>query len=304
MKNHIRFLIAGAMLFGSSTVMAQSTKVAIGFSSAADFLPVMVAKETGIFEKHGIDAELTKVAIISNIPAAIMSGSLQIGAATPPMLLDTSRSGLDLPAISAATRFLADPAIFSVVARDGTDIKTAKDLEGKRIGVPGLRSVADVVFRQWLLEKGADVTKLSIVEAPFPQMKDMLKSGTIDAVPVLEPFRARIVADNTGYRVADYMAEVSPDILGAIWVGQRAWLDAHPKVVEGFRQSLAEGIKYIHDNPEKAREIEKQYLGFASTFPIPYSTKLDKADFDAYAQMFKSAGYVNQVPDTSNLIYP
>src|SRR5690606_28071703 len=142
MNKYIRRLITGTLLLGSSLAMAQNTKVAIGFSSAADFLPGMVAKETGILEKHGIDAELTKVALISNIPAALMSGSLQIGAATPPMLLDTSRSGLDLPAISAATRFLADPAIFSVVARAGTDVKTARDLEGKRIGVPGLRSVA------------------------------------------------------------------------------------------------------------------------------------------------------------------
>lgn len=304
MKKLITLVLGATLSVSASLACAQNTKVGIGFSPAGDFVPVMVAKDTGIFEKNGIDAELTKVAIISNIPAAIMAGSLQIGAATPPMLLDTSASGLDLPAVAAATRFLKDPAIFSVVARNGVDIKTAKDLEGKRVGVPGMRSVADVVFRQWLLNNGADVSKVSIVEAPFPQMKDLLTAGTVDAVPVLEPFRARIVGDNTGYRVADYMAEVDPDILGAIWVGQRKWLDANPKAVEGFRKSLAEALEFMRQNPEKAREIEKKYLGFSSTFPIPYSTKIQKADFDAYAKMFQSAGYVKSLPDTTNLIYP
>lgn len=303
MKNINKWILVGAMGLIASVANAKDIKVAIGFSSAADFLPVMVAKDKGYFAKHGIDAELTKIAIISNIPAALMSGSLQIGAATPPMLLDTSQSGLDIVAISGATRFVKDPAIFSVVARAGVDVKTAKDLEGKRVGVPGIRSVADVLFRKWLLDKGADVSKISIVEAPFPQMRDMLKSGTVDAVPVLEPFRARIIADNTGYRVADYVAEVSPDILGAIWVGSRAWLKANPQVVPAFRESLAEGIEFIHNNPEEARQIEKKYLGVSTTFKIPYSTKLDQAEFDKYAQMFKEAGFVSKVPDTSNLIF-
>lgn len=303
MKNINKWILVGAMSLIASAANAKDIKVAIGFSSAADFLPVMVAKDKGYFAKHGIDAELTKIAIISNIPAALMSGSLQIGAATPPMLLDTSQSGLDIVAISGATRFVKDPAIFSVVARAGVDVKTAKDLEGKRVGVPGIRSVADVLFRKWLLDKGADVSKISIVEAPFPQMRDMLKSGTVDAVPVLEPFRARIIADNTGYRVADYVAEVSPDILGAIWVGSRAWLKANPQVVPAFRESLAEGIEFIHNNPEEARQIEKKYLGVSTTFKIPYSTKLDQAEFDKYAQMFKEAGFVSKVPDTSNLIF-
>lgn len=304
MKKLIHLFLGATLSLSAGLASAENTKVAIGFSAAGDFLPVMVAKETGIFEKNGIDADLTKVALISNIPAAIMSGSLQIGAATPPMLLDTSASGLDLPAIAAATRFLKDPAIFSVVARKGVEIKSAKDLEGKRVGVPGMRSVADVVFRQWLLNNGVDVNKVSIVEAPFPQMKDLLTAGTVDAVPVLEPFRARIVGDDTGYRVADYMAEVNPDILGAIWVGNRKWLDANPKAVEGFRKSLAESLEYMRANPEKSREIEKKYLGFSSTFPIPYATKLERADFDAYAKMFQSAGYVKTLPDTANLIYP
>jgi len=303
MKNIGKWFLVGAISLMTGLANAKDIKVAIGFSSAADFLPVMVAKDKGYFAKHGIDAELTKVAIISNIPAALMSGSLQIGAATPTMLLDTTQSGLDIAAISGATRFVKDPAIFSVVAREGSKIKTAKDLEGKRVGVPGIRSVADVLFRKWLLDKGADVSKVTIVEAPFPQMRDMLKSGTVDAVPVLEPFRGRIVADHTGYRVADYIAEVSPDILGAVWVASRSWLKEHPQVVPAFRESLAEGIDFIHKNPEEAHQIEKKYLGVSTNFKIPYSTKLDQAEFDEYAKMFKETGFVSQVPDTSKLIF-
>src|SRR5690606_28234089 len=213
MNKFIKWVIAVAG-FGLGVAAAEPVKVAVGYPPAADWLPAMVAKDTGIFDKNGLDVSLSKIVIVSNIPAAIMSGSLNIGATTPTALIDTSMSGLDLVAVAGATRFTKDAAFFSVVAREGADIKTAKDLEGKKVGVPGIRSVADVLFRKWLIDKGADVSKVAIVEAPFPQMKDLLKAGTIDAVPVLEPFRTAIVSDKTGYRVAEYIAEVNEDILG------------------------------------------------------------------------------------------
>lgn len=302
MKTWSKWMMAAAAVLLAGTAAAQ-TKVAIGYPPAADWLPALVAKEKGYFEQHGLDVSLNKIAIVSNIPAALMSGSLNLGASTPTGLIDTASSGLDLVAVVGATRFVKDPAIFSVVAREGVQIKQAKDLEGKRVGVPGIRSVADVLFRKWLLDNKVDVSKVAIVEASFPHMKDMLKAGTVDAVPVLEPFRSRILADNTGYKVADYIAEVSPDVLGVMWTGSRKWLDAHPDVVPAFWASLAQAVEFIRTHPEEAREIEKHYLGFTTPYAVPYVLDLDQRDFDWYAQVFKEVGFSPSVVDTTRFIY-
>lgn len=303
MNKFIKWVIAVAG-FGLGVAAAEPVKVAVGYPPAADWLPAMVAKDTGIFDKNGLDVSLSKIVIVSNIPAAIMSGSLNIGATTPTALIDTSMSGLDLVAVAGATRFTKDAAFFSVVAREGADIKTAKDLEGKKVGVPGIRSVADVLFRKWLIDKGADVSKVAIVEAPFPQMKDLLKAGTIDAVPVLEPFRAAIVSDKTGYRVAEYIAEVNEDILGPVWAGSRKWLDANPSVAPAFRKSLVEALEFIRANPDQAREIEKKYLGYSTQLKVPYSLEVDPAELKIYAEIFKEVGFADKVADTSGLVYP
>lgn len=302
MKRILKMALVCLALNVSGVAVAQ-TKVAIGYPPAADWLPAMVAKENGYFDKRGLDVTLNKIAIVSNIPAALMSGSLNIGAITPTGLIDTSTSGLDLVAVTGATRFVKDPAAFSLVARTGVEIKSAKDLEGKKVGVPGIRSVADVLFRKWMLMNDVDVTKVSIVEATFPQMRDLLKAGTIDAVPVLEPFRSRILGDQTGYKVTDYIAEVSPDILGVVWSGSRAWLDANPKVAPAFRESIAEAVAFIKTQPDQAREIEKKYLGYTTNMAIPYSQTLDRSEFDFYAQIFKDVGFMPSVADTSKLIY-
>ncbi|WP_397474451.1 ABC transporter substrate-binding protein [Pusillimonas sp.] len=303
MKKIIKWVIATVGL-SMGVASAQPIPVALGYPPAADWLPAMVAKDTGIFEKHGLDVSLSKIAMVSNIPAAIMSDSLNIGAMTPTALIDTSMSGLDLVAVAGATRFVKETPFFSVVARDGVEIQSAKDFEGKRVGVPGIRSVADVLFRKWLIDKGADVSKVSIVEVPFPQMKDLLKSGTVDAVPVLEPFRTAILADKTGYRVADYIGEVNEDLLGPVWAGSRKWLDDHPAVAPAFRQSLAEAVEYIRSNPDEAREIEKKHLGYATQLKLSYSLPVEADEFVVYAEMFKEVGFADKVADTSKLVYP
>src|SRR5690606_40673565 len=89
MNKFIKWVIAVAG-FGLGVAAAEPVKVAVGYPPAADWLPALVAKDTGIFDKHGLDVSLSKIAIVSNIPAAIMSGSLNIGATTPTVLIDTS----------------------------------------------------------------------------------------------------------------------------------------------------------------------------------------------------------------------
>lgn len=286
----------------ATSASAQTTKINLGYVPAGDWLPALVAKDKGFFDKRNLDVTLTKVAIISNIPSAILSGSLNVGVSTPTVLIDAADAGLPLVGIAGGTRFLKNPSIFSVVVRQGVTATSAKDLEGKRVGVPGLRSIADVLFRKWLLDKGVNPSRVTIVEAPFPQMKDLLKGGTIDAVAVLEPFRSRIVSDNTGFRLADYVAEVNPDVLGGVWIAQREWAAANPRALSAFRESLAEAIEFIKSNTEEARVIESKYLGFSTPVLLPYSLTVTHADLETYVKYAREVGYLSKPVDVGQML--
>jgi NitT/TauT family transport system substrate-binding protein len=168
--------------------------------------------------------------------------------------------------------------------------------------VPGVRSIADVIFRKWLLQNGVQPGKMSIVETPFPQMRDMLKGGTVDAVAVLEPFRSRIVSDGTGFRVADYAAEVNPDLIGGVWIAKGDWARKNPEQVQAFRDALAEAIRFTQTNVEEARAIELKYLGFNSPRFPPYSLTVPAADLEVYSKMSQEVGYMKKPIDVSKLI--
>ena len=60
---------------------AETTKVTIGLSGWTGFAPLTLAKEAGIFEKHGLDVTLKKIPQASR-HLALASGDIQCAATT------------------------------------------------------------------------------------------------------------------------------------------------------------------------------------------------------------------------------
>src|SRR5205085_2209001 len=179
-----RFLVSAAVaaILTLGPAYAQ-TKIQIGCTATSDCASAMVAIDEGIFKRHGLDAEMVLIGINSNIPAAILSNSIQIGGPTSTVFLQAADGGLDLVAIGGAT--VMSPVTNNNVAafvRNGLTINSAKDFVGKKVGAPGLGAFLHVLFVKWLVEKGVDPKQVNFVEVTFPTMMDIMKSGSVDAV--------------------------------------------------------------------------------------------------------------------------
>jgi NitT/TauT family transport system substrate-binding protein len=307
MRMSIRLAFAaGALALVPLTLPAAAqTKVTIGYPTASDFLPAFIAKEEGCFDKHKIDATMTRIPIVSNIPAALVAGSLQIGMSTPTVMLQTREGGLDLVGIAGATRMVKANPSMSLVMRKGVDVKTAADVKGKKIGVPGLNSVADVMFKKWLKNNGVKPEEVTFIEATFPQMPDLLKGGTLDGVVAVEPIRSRIVGADIGYRIPEeFYVAVNPDSLLTLWSATGAWAKANPEVIKNFRACLAEGLASLKANPEKAKEIEKKYLGFTTPVYPTMALDLKADDFVFFVDLAKEMGLIRKDVDVKTLVVP
>ena len=295
-------LICGLGAFTVLPALAQ-TKITIAYTTAADFVPLFVAKEKGMLDKHNIDATLTRIALASNVPSAIMSGSVQIGMGTAPILLQGAEGGLGLVVVSGATRFKKSNSVSAVVVRPDAGIAHAGDLRGKKVGVPGLNSMFDVIFRKWLLNNKVPLNQVTYVEAPFPAMKDLLKKGTLDAVLVIEPFRTGVTADKTGQPIADFIGEVRDDILGALYMSTAEWAGKNAQTVRAFRDAYAEAIQWALANPKEAKTIEAKYLGVAGPVVPSYSVEVSQADLELYASMSREIGLLRSPVDVSKLVW-
>lgn len=239
-------------------VSRAATKITIMYSATSAYIGSFVAKDQGFFAKRGIDADFVLTTNGSLIVAALMSDSAQVGTPTPTIFVEGADNGLDIVAL-AATNLFPDNIKSGVVVRAGASIASAQDLVGKKVGVPGIGGLLDVMLRRWMIENKVSPSKVTFVEVGFPQMTDALRGGQVDAVAAVDPFLSRAVGSGAGVFLTDYTRTIPDNEIGSVYASTRAFADGHPDVVRGFQAAILEANAFIAANPDAARESLVRY---------------------------------------------
>lgn len=280
----VRALAAAAIvgLLCTGPGLAQN-KIQIGCTATGDCASAMIAVDEGIFGKHGLDAEMVLIGINSNIPAAILSNSIQIGGPTSTVFLQAADGGLDLVAIGGAS--VMNPATNNNVAafvRNGVAINSPRDFVGKKVGAPGLGAFLHVLFVKWLVDKGVDPKQVNFVEVTFPTMMDVIKSASVDAVLTVEPFVTRMTNAGVGRVGARYAAELDRTEPIIFYAASREWAEKNPEVVKKFRAAIVEAAPIVTEDRERASvsisKFTKQPIELVRSTLPPRSNPELKAD--------------------------
>ena len=161
--------------------------VRVAYSKVITWLPMMIAKDEGLFDKNGLDVTLTAFTQIANLPGTL-GKQFDFAPTTAPDMLNAVANGINLAAVAGETIETSANKAYQVLVRADGGINSPKDLAGKRIAGPGVGSVMHVALVDWVKRDGGDPSGIVGVEVPFPNMMDQLKAGRVDAVEQLEPF--------------------------------------------------------------------------------------------------------------------
>jgi NitT/TauT family transport system substrate-binding protein len=307
----ILFFAAGAFAFAAAAgADADPFKLKIACTATSDCASAMVARDEGIFAKHGIDADVSLIAINTTIPPAIVSDSIQIGGPTATVFLQAVDGGLDLVAVDGAS--VMDPvanSAIAAVARNGVTIKDAKDFTGKKVGAPGIGAFLHVLFRKWLIDKGVDPKSVNFVEVTFPTMSDALKSGAVDAVLTAEPFITRITKAGTGEVAARYVADLARADPIIAYVATRAFAEQHPDVIKAFRASIEEAAPIVNTDREKASQSIAKFTKMPIDLvrlirPSLSKPELKGSDFAWWVETMKQQDMLQSNIDLDKLVLP
>src|SRR5256885_16335541 len=104
------------------------------------------------------------------MPPALVAGSAQIAAPTSAVLVQASEQGLDLVVIANTSVYPSPPHSSGVVARAESGIKTARDLAGRKVGLPSLGGVFEVLMRQWVQANRIDDHAVQWAGMQIPQI--------------------------------------------------------------------------------------------------------------------------------------
>jgi len=304
-----RRAVLGAAAFVAlcaTVASAQTDKVRVGYTAVSDYAAAFAAAEEGFFKNRGLDVELQLITLNSTIPAALQSGSLEIGGPTPSVFLQAVDGGLDLVAIAGGSLVGKDSTAFGVGARTGAGIAAPQDFAGKRVGVPGIGAFLQVIFRKWLMENGVDPASVTFVEVPFPQMADVIRGGTVDAVVTGEPIMSRIVASGAGTLVSNMTTGFAEPIPAVIYAATRDYAESNPEVITRFREAIAEGAAFIAANPDKARAHIAKYTRLppeaVAAIPLPkLDATLTNRHLEDWVKIMSEQAMLQSEPDIARI---
>jgi NitT/TauT family transport system substrate-binding protein len=281
----------------------------IGGTPNAEQATAMVAEQEGIFKKHGIDGQFRIIPINPTIPPALMSGSIQVGVPTPTTFLQAVDNGIDLVIVAGGSVNNPKGSGVGIVVRKGSGIKSAKDLQGKRFGAPGLNAVLHVMVRRWLMQEGVDPKSVNFVESMFPVHADLLKAGQIDAVVTADPFLTRIRQGGDGEEILNLVTTLPDDVPPVMYVTTRDWARKNPDKIKAFRAAIEESASFIAANPDKARDAIGKALKLPPqvliTMNLPkISTKVTPEQMAFWIDVMNKQNMLKTKIDPAELILP
>ena len=247
-KAFIKIVSAVALAACAASAAAQeATKVVMGISGWTGYGPLSLAEKTGLFKKHGIEAEI-KMIPQKDRHLALASGAIQCAATAVQSHISWTVNGVPITQI-----FLMDRShgADGLAVRD--NIKSFADLKGKTIAVsaPG---TTPHFFLSWMLSKNGirlkDIRTVALEPQPAAQA---FVSGRNDAAVSYEPYLSTIRAKPEAGRIlattVDYPAVI--DTFGCT----PQWLKANPKAAQGITDAYFEALDMISKEPEKAYGI-------------------------------------------------
>jgi NitT/TauT family transport system substrate-binding protein len=299
---------ASALALAAAHALADPFKLKIACTATSDCASAMVARDQGIFARHGLDADVTLIGINTNIPPAIVSDSIQIGGPTSPVFLQAVDGGLDLVAVAGAS--VMDPEqskTIAAVARTGVVVKEPKDFIGKKVGAPGIGAFLHVLFRKWLIEKGVDPKGVNFIEVTFPTMNDALKSGSVDVVLTAEPFVTRIKTAGNGDVAALYAADLARSDPIIFYAASRKFAEDHPDVIKAFRASIEEAAPIVNSDRENASQSIAKFTKMPIdlvrlTRPDVAKPELKGSDLAWWVETMKQQDMLQSTPDLDSLV--
>lgn len=249
MKPLLIALIAAAMTLLANATAAQETKVSIGISGWTGFGPLTLAKEAGIYKKHGLDVSLRKIPQ-KDRHLAIASGDIQCAATTVETWIVWNANVVATTQIFQLDKsFGAD----GMVVKAG--IESIKDLRGKTVAASAPGTAPYFTLAWMLRENGLSVKDVKVVNLEPQAAANAMIAGTagVDAAMTYEPFLGAVRAKPEAGRIIATTLDY-PMIMDTFGCTPK-FLTENPKAAKALADAYFDALAMIRAEPKKSFEI-------------------------------------------------
>src|SRR4249920_3927242 len=251
-------IIAGFFILHAPNVLAGQAKplikVMAGYGSTDGGVAVLgFAKETKLFEKHGLDVVLVGMGTGSVSLRALIAKDLEISSLSGSGLVQAALQGADTILVAA----LINGFVFKIFS--APEISSPLQLKGKKLGVSRYGPTSDFAVRlalkKWGLNPERDVNILQFgtsQDTVRAMQTRMLDAGVMSGI-------SSLIARKAGFRELGDLADLGLHYPTSAIGTTKSYLQKNEGVVKGFMVAYIEAIHDFKRNKEAALAVLKKY---------------------------------------------
>ncbi len=203
------------------------------------FLPHLVARDAGIFEKRGFQIELIQMAGPLQV-AALTAGDLDFGSALTPALFAATR-GLPVRGVMVTVR----TPLFYIVS--DPVVTRLEDLAGKRMAVDTIGSLQHIVAKIILKKRGVDPDRISYFQTGSVSNSLAALGGKSVAAAVLS-IPTNIVMTQKGFRELASSLDADVPFPPSGLTVQLSKLQKERALIQRMISAMLDAIGFIHEH--------------------------------------------------------
>jgi NitT/TauT family transport system substrate-binding protein len=226
------------------------TKMTIAYSSLGPMATgVWIAKDSGAFDKYGIQADMIFISSGPVVVQALIGGDLQVGSGASNAVINAILSGAPIVAVGGTAnrpyhRLFVQP-----------EINRLEDLKGKTLGVTRFGSITDnltrILLRRAGLEGAVSVRQMGgTIEVGAAFQNRQIAGAVTSELRVSPPSQPKVLV-----KLVDLGIPYSMNMIAV----SRDYYRRNPEAVEGALRAYAEGVAFMNHQKEKALKIIAKY---------------------------------------------
>ena len=297
-----------ALALGTGFAAAQSKlTIAIGGGSCLCYLPTVLAKQLGEYDKAGLAVELVDLKGGSDALKAVLGGSADVVSGYFDHCVNLAAKKQALQSFVVYDRY---PGLVLVVSPSHTaEINSIKDLAGKKVGVSAPGSSTDFFLKYLLKKNGIDPSAAAVIGVGLGATAvAAMEQGQSDAAVMLDPSVTVLQGSHPDLRIlSDTRTQKDTiDVFGGEYPGgalysTTAWVTSHEKEVQSLTNAIVNTLTWIHaHSPEEimakmpagmvGKNKELYLAALRNTIPMYSETgKMDPKGADAVLAVFSES---------------
>ena len=242
-----------ALVLMSVSAAAQSKiTVAVGGGACLCYLPMVLAKQLGEYDKAGLSVELVDLKGGSDALKAVLGGSADVVSGYFDHCVNLAAKKQELQSFVVFDRYPGEAMVVSPAHT--SEIKSIKDLAGKKVGVTAPGSSTDFFLKFLLKKNGVDPGSVAVIGVGSGATAvAAMEQGQIDAAVMLDPSVTVLQGGHPDLRILSdtRTAKDTLEVFGGEYPGgalysTAAWVAGHDKEAQALTNAILSTLNWIH----------------------------------------------------------